>query len=78
MKNTRMLLILALATIFGLAAGYAALRYLNERPSVVTASSGSETVLAVLASRDLALGTVLEDSDLRVVDWPGGAVPAGR
>ncbi len=77
MKNTRMLLILALATIFGLAAGYSALRYLNERPSVVTASSGGETVLVVLASRDLALGTVLEDADLRVVEWPAGAVPVG-
>ncbi len=32
MKNTRMLLILALAIISGLAAGYSALRYLGDRP----------------------------------------------
>ena len=77
MNNTRMLLILVLATIFGLAAGYSALRYLKSRPSVVRVSPGGETVSMVLAAQDLALGRVLEDSDLRVVEWPAGAVPSG-
>lgn len=78
MKTTRVLLILALAVISGLAAGYAALRYLSDRPMPVTMSSSrGETVPVVLASQDLPLGRVLEDSDLRVVDWPSGAVPEG-
>ena len=34
MKNTRMLLVLALAIIFGLAAGYSALQYLSDQPTV--------------------------------------------
>jgi pilus assembly protein CpaB len=76
--NTRVLLTLAFAMIFGLAAGYSALRYLNSRPEVVQAGSGDgETVPVVLAARDLALGTVLEDTDLQVVQWPANALPAG-
>jgi len=76
--NTRLLLILALATIFGLAAGYSALRYLGNRPEIVPASTGAgETVPVVLASRDLPLGTVVEETDLQVVQWPAGAVPLG-
>ncbi len=77
MKNTRVLLIFALAAIFGLAAGYSALNYLRNRPAVVEVTPGGETVSAVLASRDLGLGTVLEDSDLQVVEWPAEAVPMG-
>jgi pilus assembly protein CpaB len=78
MKTTRVLLILALAVISGLAAGYAALRYLSDRPMpVMVSSSRGETVPVVLAARDLPLGSVLEDTDLRVVDWPAGVVPAG-
>jgi pilus assembly protein CpaB len=78
MKTTRVLLILALAILCGLAAGYAALRYLSERSAPVTlASSRGETVPVVLASQDLPLGRVLEDEDLRVVEWPGGALPEG-
>jgi pilus assembly protein CpaB len=78
MKTTRVLLILGLAAISGLAAGYSALRYLSERPAAMTvSSSGGESVPVVLASRDLVLGQVLEEADLRLVEWPAGAVPTG-
>lgn len=77
MKNSRLLLIAALAIILGLAAGYTALRYLNDRPSVVQVAGRGDLASVVLASRDLPIGTVLEESDLRVVDWPAGAVPVG-
>jgi len=78
MKMTRVLLILSLALLSGLAAGYAALRFLSDRPTPVTVSSSrGETVPVVLAALDLPLGRVLEDSDLRVVDWPAGVVPVG-
>jgi len=76
--NTRVLLILALAIIFGLAAGYSALRYLNSRPEIVPASAGAgETSPVVLAARDLPVGTVVEDADLQVVQWPAGTRPVG-
>lgn len=77
MKTTRVLLILALALLSGLAAGYAALRYVSGRPTAVAASSRGETVPVVLASQDLPLGRVLEEEDLRVVQWPAGALPTG-
>ena len=56
MKNTRVLVIVALAVLFGSAAGYSALRYLNNRPAVVQMSAGGETASVVLAARDLDLG----------------------
>ena len=76
MKSTRLFLILALATLFGLAAGYSALRYLSDRPTPIVSARG-ETVSVVLATRDLPLGTVLEDSHLKAVEWPAGALPSG-
>lgn len=77
MKNTRMILLLALAIISGLAAGYSALRYLNDRPVPLDSAGDGETVPVVLAGRDLALGEVLENADLRVVEWPASVVPVG-
>ena len=77
MKNMRMLLILVLAIVSGLAAGYAALQYLDDRPPSMIATGEGETVPVVLASRDLSLGTVLTEEDLRVVEWPAGAMPNG-
>lgn len=77
MKNMRMLLILALAIISGLVAGYAALQYLNDRPPAMVTTGEGETVPVVLASKDLPLGTVLSQEDLRVVEWPAGAMPTG-
>jgi len=79
MKNNRLLLIIALAVISGLGAGYSALRYLNQRPTTLpgAGTERQETQPVVLASRDLALGTVLSEADLIVVDWPSKTVPAG-
>jgi pilus assembly protein CpaB len=75
--NTRVLLITVLAILLGLAAGYTALRYLSDRPRVVQVEGGIETASVVLASRDLPLGRVLEEADLRVVEWPADALPVG-
>lgn len=79
MKNTRVLLIVALAVISGLGAGYSALRYLSDRPTPLAGvgTGRQETRPVVLASRDLSLGQVLEEADLMVVEWPANAVPAG-
>jgi pilus assembly protein CpaB len=72
-----MILILALAIITGLGAGYSALKYLDDRPVPLASADNGETVPVVLAGRDLALGTVLEEGSLRVVEWPASAVPNG-
>jgi len=79
MKNKRVLLILALAIISGLGAGYSPLQYLDERPTALPGAGGGDTEMqpVVLASRDLTLGTVLQEADLVVVDWPTRSLPAG-
>ncbi|MBT8395701.1 MAG: Flp pilus assembly protein CpaB [Gemmatimonadetes bacterium] len=77
MKNLRTLTVIGLAIIFGLAAGYSALRYLSDRPTPILTEGDEETVPMVLASRDLPLGTVLDEDHLAVVDWPVGVAPAG-
>jgi pilus assembly protein CpaB len=76
--STRWLLVLALAILSGLGAGYSALKYLGERsPQLMAGGGDSDARPVVLASRDLALGKVLEEGDLVVVGWPAGTVPVG-
>lgn len=78
MKNTRVLIILALAIISGLAAGYSALRYLGDRSASTSSDAGPrETQPVVLASRDLPLGTILTEEDMLVVQWPAENLPVG-
>lgn len=77
MKNTRMLLVLALAVISGLGAGYSALQYMNDRPTPLVTSGDREFLPVVLANTDLPIGKVLEPGDLRVVEWPAGSIPEG-
>lgn len=79
MKNRRVLLILALAVISGLGAGYSALQYLDDRPTPLLAAGNGDqdTQQIVLASRDLPLGKVLQEEDLIVVDWPAKTMPVG-
>jgi pilus assembly protein CpaB len=77
MRNTRTLLVLVLAIVSGLVAGYAALTYLSDRPTPVAAKETGETQPVVVAALDLELGEVLEESDLRIVAWPAGLVPSG-
>lgn len=77
MKNTRMLLVLALAIIFGLAAGYSALQYLGEQPTAIAPTGEEETVPVVLAAKDMPLGTILAEEDLILMDWPAEVPPVG-
>ncbi len=71
MKGTRAVVMLLLSLVAGLAAVVLAARWLNERSE---AASGAQVVVA---ARDLDLGQPLNASMLRLVAWPGGAVPAG-
>jgi Flp pilus assembly protein CpaB len=78
MRRKRVFFVLLLAIASGLLAGYSVMQYLQERPTALIASEprrNSEPV--VVATRDVGLGEVLREEDLRVIDWPAGAVPAG-
>jgi pilus assembly protein CpaB len=74
MRSRRLIIVLVLALISGLLAGWLALRLLQRTPTgqVQTERSSAEIVVA---ARDLPLGRVLTAQDVKVVGWPGDAVP---
>jgi pilus assembly protein CpaB len=76
MRNVRPWLMLILALVSGGLAGYLALQYLRQQASPLMAAEPRSGQVA-LATRDLALGTVLTPQDVKLVEWPGNAVPAG-
>ncbi len=74
MNRIRIFVVLLIALSAGSGLAYATYDYLQNVP-VKTVTVPTRSV--VVAEADLALGTELEASDLRVVDWPVSAVPAG-
>jgi pilus assembly protein CpaB len=74
--RTRSLVLLFLALASGGAAAWLSLGYLR-RETQPLLNSASTAGKAVVAAKDLAVGTVLTEADVRVIDWPGNAVPPG-
>lgn len=74
MARMRMTLVLLLALAAGGGLAYGTYSYMQNVP-VRTVSLPTQPV--VVAATDLELGAELRPDDLRVVDWPAGAVPAG-
>jgi pilus assembly protein CpaB len=78
MKKKRVLFVLLLAITSGLVAGYSVIQYLNQRPtSIIASDSRGATQPVVVAVRDLGLGQLITDDDVKVIEWPAGAVPTG-
>ena len=78
MNRRKILISLTLAILSGVLAGYSAIRYLDERPMTLIASEPEdEGSPVVIAAQDLAVGAVVREEDVRVVDWPSEAVPEG-
>src|SRR5687768_2620159 len=75
MRNLRPWLMLLLALTSGGLAGYLALRYLRQQSPLMAAEPRAGQV--ALATRDLQVGTVLTSQDVKLVEWPGNAIPAG-
>jgi len=76
MRKLRPWLMLLLALGSGGLAAYLALRYLREQATPLMASEPRKTSI-VLAARSLPIGAVITDQDVKVVGWPGEAVPSG-
>jgi pilus assembly protein CpaB len=74
--RSRTWLLLALALASGGLAAYLALRYLREQARPLL-SQQKTSGKSVLASREIPIGTVVTERDVRVVDWPGDALPPG-
>lgn len=78
MKRRKIVLGLILAILSGAVAGFSALRYLEERPPTLVASEPqSEGEPVAVAARDLAVGSVVREEDIRMVTWPSDAIPEG-
>jgi pilus assembly protein CpaB len=67
---------LLLALTSGVVAALLALRYLRERTTPLMAAEPKRANI-VLSARSLPVGAVITERDLKVVSWPGDAVPSG-
>ncbi|HEX9895069.1 MAG TPA: Flp pilus assembly protein CpaB [Gemmatimonadales bacterium] len=74
--RTRSLVLLFLALASGGAAAWLSLGYLRRQTQPLL-SAGSVSGKAVVAAKDLPVGTVVTENDVRLVDWPGNALPPG-
>ncbi|MDP9347919.1 MAG: Flp pilus assembly protein CpaB, partial [Gemmatimonadota bacterium] len=69
-------LVLGLALASGGLAAFLTVNYLGQRPSEALAAAPFRGKLAV-AARDLPPGAVLGVGDIKLIDWPEEALPAG-
>ncbi len=74
--RTRSLVLLFLALASGGAAAWLSLGYLRRQTEPLLQST-SVAGKAVVTTKDLPVGAVVTEADLRVIDWPGNAVPPG-
>jgi len=74
--RTRSLVLLFLALASGGAAAWLSLGYLR-RETQPLLNSSTVAGKALVATKDLPVGAVVTEADLRVIDWPGNAVPPG-
>ena len=70
MKNTRTLVVLAVAVISGLVAVMLAAKWLNRQ-------SASGVAHIAVAATDISLGQRIAPEMVKIVDWPTGSVPKG-
>ncbi|MBZ2208548.1 Flp pilus assembly protein CpaB [Massilia soli] len=70
MKNTRGLVMLALALVLAFGAVIAAARWINTR-------AGSNTAKVAVAMVDISLGSRITPEMINMVDWPAAAMPPG-
>jgi len=75
-RQRRLWLILLLALVSGGSAAYIALAYLRDRTPRLMAAEAPRSQVAV-AARDLPLGTILRQEDVRMIGWMGNEVPPG-
>ncbi len=75
--RTGTMLVLVRALVSGGIAGYAALQVVRQQAPVTDAAEPASSQVVVVAARDLAVGALLGEEDVRTVEWPGNAIPVG-
>ncbi len=73
---TRIRVVVILAVVFGLLAAVAIYRYLAQYDKMIREKKIAEQPV-VVAVKDLAFGTVLDETNVEAVGWPVEIVPAG-
>jgi pilus assembly protein CpaB len=73
MARIRIFLVLVLALTAGGAFAFGTYRYIQQVPDQ---AEGVATTPVIVAAVNLELGAELRPEDLRIVEWPAGAVPA--
>lgn len=76
MRKRRPWFMLALALTSGVLAALLALRYLRERTTPLMAAEPKRANI-VLSARSLPVGAVVTEKDVKLVGWPGDALPSG-
>ena len=75
-RRTRPFLMLALALASGGTAAYLAMRYIRQQATPLMAAQPRNATV-VVAARNLPVGAVLEERDLKTIEWIGSALPPG-
>jgi pilus assembly protein CpaB len=75
MRRPRIWIALLLAAVSGVAAGVLALNFFRNRPSLIPTPAVASTASVAVAARALDVGSVVGPADIRMVGWPGDAVP---
>ena len=73
--RTRSLVLLFLALASGGLAAWLSLGYLRRQAQPLLSASTSGK--AVVAAKDLPAGAIVTENDIRLIDWPGNALPPG-
>lgn len=76
MRKSRPWFMLVLALTSGVVAALLALRYLRERTTPLMAAEPRRANI-VLSARSLPVGAVVTEKDVKLVGWPGDALPSG-
>src|SRR5215216_5322192 len=76
MRRMRLWIVLLLAVTSGLLAAMLALRYLRQQASPL-ASRAAQPGKIALAARNLPVGATILATDVKLIDWPGAAMPLG-
>jgi Flp pilus assembly protein CpaB len=77
MARIRVFIVLALAVAAGGTFAYGTYQYIQNVPKGTTPSSSLPTSAVIVAAQDLQIGAALRQEDLRAIQWPSNAVPAG-
>lgn len=75
-RRTRPFLMLALALASGGTAAYLAMRYIRQQATPLMAAQPRNATV-VVAARNLPVGAVLSEQDLKTIEWVGSALPPG-